>query len=251
MVGHELGTRGAVEPDPQQVAVSQGGIEGLGILARQQGSHGLDGALHGYRHGALQLGEGPVDALQPGLDVHGILARLQQKDIGAPFHQARRLLMIRCGKLVESDSAGDGDGLGGGAHGARHEPRLVGSAGGFGHLPGEPGRLPVDPAGFVGEVIFCQDYSRGPKGVGFHDVGAGLQIAPVYLGDDVGPCQDQVFVTTLVLRSAEVLWSQALFLDRGAHCPVHNQDASLKQRFQGIDAVCVIHMHCPHVRPQL
>ena len=51
------------------------------------------------------------------------------------------------------------------------------------------------------------------------------------VGDHIGAGEDQVLVTPLVLRAAEVLRPEAPVLDGGAHGPVDNQDALLEQRF--------------------
>ena len=56
----------------------QRGVEGLGVLSRQQGAHGFHRTLHGNGHLPPQLSEGQVYSMQTGFDVDGILAGFQQ-----------------------------------------------------------------------------------------------------------------------------------------------------------------------------
>ncbi len=48
MIGHEVGTGGAIQPHPEQIPMGQRDVERLDILAGQQGAHGFDGPLHGH-----------------------------------------------------------------------------------------------------------------------------------------------------------------------------------------------------------
>ena len=57
--------------------MGQGNVERLNVLTRQQGPHGLYGALHCDRDLPAQFGAGPVNTLQSRLDIQRILARLQ------------------------------------------------------------------------------------------------------------------------------------------------------------------------------
>ena len=205
MVGHELRPGGAVDANPQQFAVGQRGIERLHILPGQQRTHGLDGALHRHRRRAAQFGHGAVDALQPGLDVQRILAGFQQQHIGAALQQPRRLLMVGFGQFVESDAAGNGDGLGGRPHRAGHEPGPVGRAGGGGLPAGDDGGRAVEAAGFMGQPVFGQHHRRSAESVGFDDVGAGGQVAPVDFGDDFRAGDHQILVAAFVLGAAEIV----------------------------------------------
>ena len=58
-----------------------------------------------------------------GLHVARVLAGLEQQEVRAALHQRAGLLVVGLPQLVESDAAGDRDGLGGGAHGAGDEAR--------------------------------------------------------------------------------------------------------------------------------
>ncbi len=83
----------------------------------------------------------------------------------------------------------------------------------------------------MGQVILRQHHRCGAEGVGLQDVGASVQETLVDVGDHVGAGEDQVLVTPLVLRAAEVLRPQVAVLDGGAHGPVQDQDALSEQRF--------------------
>ena len=241
VVGHEGRPGGAVQPYPQQVPVGEGRVERLHVLAGQQGAHGLHGPLHRHRQLSAQLLEGPVYALQAGLDVQGVLARLQQEQVRAPFRQAQRLLVERVGQLVEGHAAGHRDGLCSGAHGAGDETRPLGGGNIVRRLPRQGCGLPVDAPGFVGQGVLGQHQGRGAEGVGLQDVAPGVQVAPVYAGDGVGPGYDQVLVAPLVLRSAEVLRPQLQGLDGRPHGAVQHQYSPLQKGLEGVDALGLVH----------
>ena len=116
VVGHEFGAGGAVETDPKQVTMSHGGIEGFGVLPGQQGPHGFHGTLNRYRHSLPGFHSGPVDALQPGLNVDRVLGGLQQQYVGAALNKPYCLLLICCGQVVEVNAAGYRYAFGGRSH---------------------------------------------------------------------------------------------------------------------------------------
>ena len=199
--------------------MSQGCVKCLGVLPRQQGAHGFDCALH--RHGNLapkflkRLG----DALQARLNVQGILGCLQKEDVRAALDQPGRLFPVRLRQLVESDAPGHRNGLGGRPHGARHEAGLVGHSGGIGQAPGQPGSFPVDVPGLVRQVVLRQHHRGCAEGVGLQDVGPGVKVALVNVGNYVRAGKYQVLVAPFVLRAAEVVRAQPSGLDGGSHCP--------------------------------
>ena len=215
--------------------MGQRGIEGFNVLTGQQGAHGLDGALHRHRHFPPQFGECPVYAFQPCLDVEGVLAGLQQQQVDAAFDESGGLDVIIAGQFLEGDAAGDRDGLGGGAHGAGDEPGFVGGGRRIRRPPGQRGGLAVEALGLVGQAVLGQHHRRGAEGIGLNDVGAGLQVTPVYFLDDIGPGEGQVLVAPFVFRASEVIGSQVAVLDGGAHGPVHHQQALGQCRFQFIN----------------
>ena len=190
MVGHELRPGGAIKANPQEVAVGQGSVEGLDVLASQESAHGFHGTLDGNRNPAAQLGKGAVDALQSGLDVQRVLTGFQQQEIRAAFDETGGLIVVRSGQIVEGDPTGNGDGLGGGTHGAGDEAGLVGCTCAVGSLTGDGGGGPVNWAGFVGEIVFSENDGSSAKGVGLDDVGSGIEIPLMDIGDDVRPGED-------------------------------------------------------------
>ena len=116
MVGHEIGTGGAIQADPNQVLVGQGGVEGLGVLAGQQGPHGLHGALDRYGYVLPKFNGSLGDTVQTGLNVYRVLAGFQEEEIRATFDKPKGLLAVGLGQLFEIDPSSDGDRLGGGTH---------------------------------------------------------------------------------------------------------------------------------------
>ena len=58
------------------------------------------------------------------------------------------------------------------------------------------------------QAVFGQHDRHCAEGVGFHNIGPGVQVASVDGLDDIGPGDDQVFVAALVLGPPEVVWSQ-------------------------------------------
>jgi hypothetical protein len=82
---------------------------------------------------------------------------------------------------------------------------------------------------------------RGVEGVGFEDVGAGIQVRLLDGGDDVRTAEQQQVVVTLdVARpvgkpfAAVVLFFQLIALDHRAHAAVEDQDAFLEGLVKGL-----------------
>ena len=245
MVGHKLRPGGAVETHPQQLAMRQRGVQRLGILAGQQRPHRLNGALHRHRNGAAQLRLRPVNSLQAGLDVDGVLAGLQQQHIGAAFNQPGGLLVVVGGQFVKGEAAGNGNGAGGRAHSAGDEAGLGGIGGGVvgGGAAGDGGGGAVDAAGVFGQVVLAKNHGGGAEGVGFNDVGAGVQIGAVDVIDDIRAGEVEVFVAAFIIGAAEVVGAQVAGLDLGSHGAVHHQDAAGEGDFQFSNAGVGVHRY--------
>jgi hypothetical protein len=84
-------------------------------------------------------------------------------------------------------------------------------------------------------VVGLRDAGRG-KGVGFDEVGAGLEVLRMNRGDVVRPCQyQQVAVALQVVRvifepaAAELGVGQLQALDHRAHCAIQHEDARREQ----------------------
>ena len=237
MVGHKLRAGGAVETDPQQFAVGKRRVQRLRVLPGQQRAHGLDGALHGNRHVAVQLGLRAVNTLQPGLDVDGVLAGFEQQHVGAALNQPGGLLVIIGGEFVKGQTTGHRDGSGSGPHRAGDESGPVGFTGRHvgGDLPGDCGALSVDAPGVFGQVVLAEHQGSRAKRIRFGDVGAGFKIVAVDFRDHVGPGDVQVFVATFVVGAAEVFRPQAPRLNLCSHRSVDDQNPTFQERFQCIN----------------
>ncbi len=75
VVRHQVRTGGAVEAHVQEVGVEQRHRERLGVLPAEHRAGGLDGGRDRDRDLPARLGERPLDADQPGLDVARVLRR--------------------------------------------------------------------------------------------------------------------------------------------------------------------------------
>ena len=233
VVGHERRASGAVDADPQQFAVGQGDVQGLHVLPGQQRAHGFDGALHRHRHLTVKLGEGAVDSLETGLDVQGVLPRLQQQNVNAALDQPGGLDVVAVHQFVEGHAASDRDGLCRRPHGACDKPRLFSRGSGVGDFAGQPGGHAVQSAGLVGQVILGQHDGGGAEGVGFNDVRASVEVPPVDGLDDVRARQRQVFVASLVFEAPEIIGAEIEGLDGRAHRAVDDENALSKRGFKG------------------
>ena len=188
MVSHELRPGGAVKANPEKVAVGQGSIEGLGVLASQQSAHRFHCTLDGNRNPATQLRKGAVDALQSGLDVQRVLTGFQEQEIRAAFDEARGLIVVRSGQIVEGDPTGYGDGLCGGTHGAGDEAGFLGCTYAVGSLTGDGGGGPVNCAGLRGERSYSARTTEVAPKVLVSMMSAPASRYPlVDIGDDIRP----------------------------------------------------------------
>ncbi len=227
--GHELGPRGAVQPDGDRIKVLDARVEGLDALPGEHGAHGLDGARQHHGEARARLGEVPAHGEAGGLGVHRVERGLDEQDVGAAVDEAADLLTVGGDELVEGDSAHDGEGLGRGADGARDEARTVarGEVGGGGL--GNAGGGDVDVVGAVGEAVLGEDEGGASEGVGLHDVGAGGEEPLVDASDDVGAGEVEGLVAPLVRLASEVAGGQAERVDRGPHAAVEQEDAGAEE----------------------
>ena len=166
VVGHELGTGGAVESDGEEIEVLHRRVQRVHALPRQHGPHGLDGAADHEGQVEARLADGLTDPDGRRLDVERVLAGLQQQRVRTARDQPLGLGVVAVAHLVEGDTAGDRDGARAGAHGAHHEAgTLRGRApvgGGSGNARGGGGDL----VGLVSEAIFGQHIGSTPEGIG-------------------------------------------------------------------------------------
>ena len=177
--------------------------------------------------------EGPADPLGGGLEIQGVLGRLQQQQVDPAGQEPQGLAVEGGHELVEGDAAGDRDGPGRRPHGAGHPAGFVrrgdGVAGGAGDLRGPA----VDLEDLVFQAVLGQHDVGGAEGVGLDDVGPRLQVGAVDLRDDIGPGQDQVFVAPLELGAAEIVGGEVALLELGPHGAVDDEDAFGKGLLDG------------------
>ena len=237
------GAERAVQAHRQRPGVAQRIPEGFRGLARQRAAAAVgDRARDHHRQARAQLFEEHVERIQRRLGIERVEDRLDHQDVGAAFDQAARgdgvvghqrieagvavagvldLRADRCRAAGRTQHAGD--------------PARPGRVGGFG--PG--GAFAAQARGFAVEfrhqvleaVVGLRD-GRRIEGIGFDDVGAGVQVGLVDAGDDVRAHErEQVVVALEVARgvgetfAAVVGFAQLVALDQGAHGAVEHQDA--------------------------
>ena len=77
----------------------------------------------------------------------------------------------------------------------------------------------------MSQPIFLQHHGGCAEGIGFQDVGPGVQVTLVDASYRVRAGDDQVFIAAFELRTSEFIGSQVECLNSGAHCAVDNKDA--------------------------
>ncbi len=101
----------------------------------------------------------------------------------------------------------------------------------------ELGGAPVEGARLVLEPVLRQHQRSAAEGVGLDEVGAGREVGPVDVEDDIRPGADQDLVAALELRAAEVPGAEVLRLQHRPGRPVEHQDALRHDRAQLLRAV--------------
>ena len=199
VVGHELRTRGAVQPQVEELPVLQRDRQRLDRLAGQHGPHRLDGAAHRDRDPLLgweRILE-PIDPDQARFDVARVLRGLEQEIVDASLVQPARLRLVVLDELLERHSAGHRDGLGGGPHRPGDETRAVLRPEGVGLRAREERGRAVDLHCLLLQPVFREHQRGAAEGVRLQDVGASLQVSAVDAADDVRPGEVQGLVASL------------------------------------------------------
>ena len=166
MVGHELGARGAVETDREEIEVLQRGVERVHALPGEHGAHGLDGAAHHERKLATGFRHGAPDADGGRLDVERVLAGLEHQRVHAALDERAGLTVVRVQHLVEGHAARDGDGAGAGAHGAENESRALRSGAAVRGRAGQTRTRKRDLVAVFGQAIFGEHIRSTSEGIG-------------------------------------------------------------------------------------
>ncbi len=249
VVGHQVGTGRAVEPDREQRRVLEGGHERIRGLAGEHRAHRLDRAGDHHRPSRAELGEHPLDGDQRRLGVAGVLAGLDQQQVGAALDQAPDLLREGLDELGEGDAAGDRDRLRGRSDRARHEARTAAVRRRVRGLAGKPRGHPVDLAGAVLEPVLGEHDRGATEGVGLDDVGAGGEVGVVDLAHHVRAVQHQRLVAAVVALAAVVDRRQLLRLQHRPGRAVEDQDPLLEEVVELRAAIAVSHGRLRRARP--
>ena len=225
---HLAGSGRAVESDhvgSHRVEGRQGGAD---LGAGQHAPGEFHGDLHLERHRLVELAHGRPAAVHGGLGAQQIELGLDDEEIDAAFEQAQRLLVVQVAQLGVADVAEGGE-LRARSDGTGHQAGIARRGHLLGHLAGEAGRLLVELAGPLGEVVLGQRHAEGTEGVGLDHVGAGLEVGPMHPPDDVGAGVDEQLVAPFEIGPAEVVGGQILLLKVGAGGAVEDDDAFVDQ----------------------
>ena len=103
-------------------------------------------------------------------------------------------------------------------------------------LSGESGPFGIDPVRYRLKSIVGLGCPGRIEGIGLYDMGAGPQVGPVNVGNDIGTGQVEQVVVALQLRlviekvfTAIILLAQLVALDHGSHGAVDNRDTLFQQ----------------------
>ena len=247
---HLLGAQRAVDADGEHREVLDGDPEGLERLSRERPAALIDDCEGDHRgHTPPALFEVAVDRMQRRLGVERVEDRLDQEQVHAPIEEASDLIVVGRLQLVEGDAAGTGivdvtrdrSGAVGRPERARdpHDPPVL-----PGHrtIGGTARRLRRHDVHFESDVrepvVELGDRCRAER-VGLHDVRAGREVLGVNLLDQIGMGDREDVAVALQVPivmpetiSPEVLLTQLLLLDAGAHRAVDDDDALLQQARQ-------------------
>src|SRR6266481_3241790 len=201
VIGHEFRAGSAVHAEGERLGEAQRSPHGFDGLSGEHGAHGLDGDGDDEGNGCADFAGKFLDGQQSGFDVVGFA------------------------ELLEGDTAGDGDGLGGGAHGAGDKARLGGRGEFVGGLASEFGGAAVEEMRVGGEPVLGENNGGTAKAVCFNDVGAGREIFAVDVEDDVWARAHEIFVTAFERGAAEILGGEIALLQHRTHGAVEHKDA--------------------------
>ncbi len=252
------GAQGAVEAHGNRLGVADRVPERFGGLARQGAAGGVgDGAGDHDRQFEAQLFEYTLHGKDRGLGVEGVENGFDEDQVRAAFDQALGGLGVVLHQFIEGHVAVAGvvhirrqrAGTAGRAEHAGDEAWLVRRLQGLGvgHLARDAGTFYVQLVGERLHAVIGLGHLGGVEGVGFEDVGAGIQVRLLDGGDDVRTAeQQQVVVTPDVARpvgkpfAAVVLFFQLIALDHRAHAAVEDQDAFLEGLVKGLQTSATI-----------
>ncbi|KAF5290530.1 hypothetical protein FQR65_LT20636 [Abscondita terminalis] len=255
--------QGTVQTDGERLAVRHRGIEGFSSLPRQRAARGIgDGAGNHDRQACATLIKRFLDGKQGGLGVECVKDGFHHQHVGTTVNQAFDGLPVGDAQFVETGVAkprivhvrADRGSAAGRSQYANDKAwllwslRLHGVAAGAGHL----GTGMVEFVDQMLQVVIGLADGGGIEGVGFNQIGPGLEVGRMHPGDDLGPGQQQQVVVALEIMAAMravssecllaveavgkalaaiVFFLQAMALNHRAHGTVDNQNA-VCQRIQ-------------------
>lgn len=179
------------------------------------------------------------------LGIEGVEDGFDQDQVGAAGDQAAGRLDVVGDQLIEGDVAiarvvdvrGDRAGAAGRAEHASDEAWLVRcfQGLGIGHAAGDPRAFDVHLVGQRFHAVVGLGNLRGVEGVGFEDIGPGVEVGLLDRGDDIGLGQQQQIVVALDVawpigkaRATIVVFLQTVALDHSTHASVEDQYALLE-----------------------
>ena len=232
--------------------------ERFGGLARQ-GTAGRvgDGAGDHDRQFHAQFLEHPLHGENRGLGVKGVEDGFDQDQVGAAFDQALGGFGVVFHQLIEGHVAVAGvvhirrqrAGTAGRAQYTGDKTRLGRVLVGFGvgHLARQACAFHVQFIGQFFHAVVGHGDTRGVEGVGFKNVGAGVQVGFFNAADHVRAGQHQQVVVALDVAwpigeafATVVLLLELIALDHRAHATVQDQDTFLEGLVKGLQASATI-----------
>ncbi len=114
-------------PTESKLSVRDGGVERVGRLAGEHGTHRFNGARDHGRNRIIRA-RGPAGRwpASPALTLRVSWQVSSSRISAPPSTNAFGLVVIVVDQIRERDAAGDGDGFGRGSHGTRHKARTAG-----------------------------------------------------------------------------------------------------------------------------
>ncbi|MNF84085.1 hypothetical protein D3C84_664290 [compost metagenome] len=252
------GTEGAVQADGNRLGVGDGVPEGFGGLAGQGAAGRIgDGPGDHDRQFETDVLEYALYGKDRGLGVQGVENGFDQDQVGAAFDQALGGLGVVLHQFVEGHVAVAGvvhirrqrAGTAGRAQDTGHEARFIRGFQGLG-----VGDLACQACAFYVQLIrqalhavVGLGYLGGVEGVGFQNVGAGIQVLLLDRSDHIRATQYQQVIVALDVAwpvgkalATVVLLLELVALDHGAHAAIENQDALFEGLLEGVKASTAI-----------
>ena len=215
--------------------------ERLDALAGEHRAGQLDRGGDDDRQADAGLVEDPADAGEGGLDGARVVLRLQHEQVGAAGDEAARPSVVDVRHLVERDAAGDRERFRRRAHVSGDEAGARRRAVRVRDLAGEAGGRLVDLVRAAREAELGEDDRAAAERVRGDDVGAGLEVAAMGVGDDVGARDVELLGAAFVLGAAEIGRAEVAAVDVRAVRPADDEDALGERIEERLRAIVAVH----------